>query len=141
MWKSFPRGAGGGAAGPLGLPTSVLAIWGAVLLVVVIAYRDVWPWLLTEWRDNPYYSHGVLVPLPTTRARVAERGFDQSIELARRIAARAGVPFASLLRKHGPPQAGRSRLDRLGSAGQFRLAAPPPFPATTAYRPNAVNRP
>src|SRR3954453_19737811 len=63
MWKSFPRGAGGGAAGPLGLPASVLAIWGAVLLVVVIAYRDVWPWLLTEWRDNPYYSHGILVPL------------------------------------------------------------------------------
>ena len=73
---------------------------------------------------------GVLVPLPTTRARAAERGFDQSVELARRIGARAGVPCASLLRKHGAPQDGRSRLARLRSAGRFRIAAAPPFPST-----------
>ena len=72
---------------------------------------------------------GAVVPLPTTRARAAERGFDQSVELARRIAARIGVPCASLLRKHGAPQDGRSRLARLRSAGRFRLVATPPFPA------------
>jgi len=72
---------------------------------------------------------GVLVPLPTTRARAAERGFDQSVELARRIAARAGVPCTSLLRKRGAPQDGRTRLARLRSAGRFRLTAAPPLPA------------
>jgi len=72
---------------------------------------------------------GVLVPLPTTRPRAAERGFDQSTELARRIAARTGLPYGTLLRKHGAPQDGRARLARLRSAGRFRLVAPPPFPA------------
>jgi len=38
-------------------------VWGGVLLALVVAYRDVWPWLFTEWRDNPYYTHGILVPL------------------------------------------------------------------------------
>jgi exosortase len=43
-------------------PTT-LVVCAGVVLAVLIAYRDVWPWLLSEWRDNPYYSHGVLVPL------------------------------------------------------------------------------
>jgi len=34
---------------------------------------------------------GVLVPVPTTRRRAAERGFDQSAELARRLAAPTGA--------------------------------------------------
>jgi exosortase len=61
MLKSFSRGPDGG--GLAGLPLTTLAIWAGVLVAVVLAYRDVWPWLLSEWRDNPYYSHGVLVPL------------------------------------------------------------------------------
>src|SRR2546423_1200831 len=61
MLKSFTRGPDGG--GLSGLSLTTLAIGAGVLLAVVLAYRDVWPWLLTEWRDNPYYSHGVLVPL------------------------------------------------------------------------------
>jgi predicted amidophosphoribosyltransferase len=73
--------------------------------------------------------HGALVPLPTTRRRAAERGFDQSVELARRVAQRRDVCCAELLRKRGGPQDGRTRLARLRSAGRFRLAAAPPFPA------------
>lgn len=64
---------------------------------------------------------GTLVPVPTTRLRAAERGFDQSVELARRIADARGVPYAALLRKRGRPQAGRRRAERLAARGRFGL--------------------
>jgi len=64
---------------------------------------------------------GVLVALPTSRARRANRGFDQSIELARRLAARRGIACAELLEKRGAAQEGRGRRERLAAAGRFRL--------------------
>lgn len=63
----------------MGSSPTTIAVTIGVILAVVIAYRDVWPWLISEWQDNPYYSHGVLVPLLSLflvwRARdaVAER--------------------------------------------------------------------
>jgi predicted amidophosphoribosyltransferase len=66
---------------------------------------------------------GALVPVPTTRRRAAERGFDQSAELARRLAARRGLPCAELLAKHGRAQAGRGRGERLAASGRFGLRA------------------
>jgi predicted amidophosphoribosyltransferase len=64
---------------------------------------------------------GVLVPLPTSRGRAAERGFDQGVELARRLAARRGVSCAELLVKRGAPQDRRTRRQRLEAAGRFTL--------------------
>ncbi len=64
---------------------------------------------------------GALVPLPTTAARAAERGFDQSIALARAVAARRSLSCLELLDKHGLPQAGRGREGRLAASGRFRL--------------------
>ena len=61
--KVFGRGESGASWPPFRVSAGTLAIWGVVLLAVLVAYRDVWPWLLTEWRDNPYYSHGALVPV------------------------------------------------------------------------------
>ncbi|MBX5490933.1 MAG: exosortase/archaeosortase family protein [Chloroflexi bacterium] len=58
-----------GRSEPAPAPTALLARLGplaavlGIVLAVIVAYRDVWPWLFTEWRDNPYYTHGVLVPL------------------------------------------------------------------------------
>jgi predicted amidophosphoribosyltransferase len=72
---------------------------------------------------------GTLVPVPTTRRRVAERGFDQSVALARLVAARRGVTGADLLVKRGRPQEGRGRLERLAAAGRFRLRPVTPLPA------------
>jgi len=63
MFNVFTRGDSTGSRGPTRISVSTLAIWVVVLLAVLIAYRDMWPWLLTEWRDNPYYSHGALVPV------------------------------------------------------------------------------
>jgi predicted amidophosphoribosyltransferase len=64
---------------------------------------------------------GALIPLPTTRARAAQRGFDQSVAIVRRVAERRGLPWADLLEKHGAPQAGRDRADRLRPAKRFAL--------------------
>ena len=64
---------------------------------------------------------GVLVGLPTTRRRAAERGFDQAPALARLVAARRNVACAQLLRKLGRAQEGRNRAARLAAVGRFRL--------------------
>jgi predicted amidophosphoribosyltransferase len=61
----------------------------------------------------------VLVPLTTTRRRAAERGFDQARELARRAALRSGGTCADILRKHGAPQRGLGRSERLVARGRF----------------------
>jgi predicted amidophosphoribosyltransferase len=66
---------------------------------------------------------GTIVPLPTSRARRTERGFDQSVELARRVAARRGIACANVLDKHGRAQEGLGRSARLAAAGRFRLRA------------------
>lgn len=72
---------------------------------------------------------GVLVPLPTSRGRAAQRGFDQAVEIARRLAKRRNVSCVELLRKRGRPQAGRSRSERLTSSGRFALRGVLPHPA------------
>lgn len=64
-----------------------------------------------------------LVPVPTTRARAAARGFDQGLELTRRAAALAGVSWERLLEKRGSAQQGRPRAERLAACGRFRLRA------------------
>ena len=72
---------------------------------------------------------GVLVPLATTRGRAAQRGFDQSVELARRIARRRGLHCAEILRKRGSAQDGLARQARLSAAGRFRVVPVEPLPA------------
>jgi predicted amidophosphoribosyltransferase len=72
---------------------------------------------------------GVLIPLPTSRGRILDRGFDQSVELARRLAARRGIPCVEVLEKRGAPQAGRNRRGRLAAAGRFRVRRGAALPA------------
>jgi predicted amidophosphoribosyltransferase len=63
-----------------------------------------------------------LVPVPTTRRRIAERGFDQAILLARSLQRRCGVGVAELLcRPRSAAQHGRSRSERLAARGRFAL--------------------
>ncbi len=64
-----------------------------------------------------------LIPLPTSRRRRAARGFDQAIELARRVAARTGVLCADVLEKRGAAQRGLNRFARLQAEGRFRIKA------------------
>jgi ComF family protein len=67
---------------------------------------------------------GVLVPVPTTAARRAERGFDQAVLLAREAGRLSGLGVLDILRQTaGDAQRGRSRLARLGARGRFRCSA------------------
>ena len=66
---------------------------------------------------------GTLVPLPTSRDRARNRGFDQAVELARRLAGRRNVPYAHVLQKQRGPQAGLNRQDRLASVNRFQIRA------------------
>jgi predicted amidophosphoribosyltransferase len=61
---------------------------------------------------RPHYD--LVTWAPTSRRRVAERGYDQAELLARAVAAELGVPCRRLLyRVHGAPQMGRTRAERL----------------------------
>jgi ComF family protein len=69
----------------------------------------------------PYVDRSLtLVPIPTTRRRRAERGFDQTSLMARILQRCSGAKVADLLaRRGGAPQQGRSRVERLESRGRF----------------------
>jgi ComF family protein len=61
-----------------------------------------------------------LVPVPTTRRRRSERGFDQAALLARGAALSHDLPVAAALRHvAGGAQHGRSRAERLAASGRF----------------------
>jgi len=64
-----------------------------------------------------------LVPAVTTRRRANGRGFDQARELAERAARITGASVADVLVKHGGPQRGGGRADRLAARGRFALRA------------------
>jgi ComF family protein len=72
----------------------------------------------------------VVTWVPTSRRRQRERGFDQAQLLARRVAAELRLPCRVMLRRRdGPPQTGRSGLERLQG---------PTFAAVTASLPQSV---
>ena len=115
-----------------GIPAFALGAYDGALRRAIVAMKngerdplDVFADLLASRAS----LDGALVPLPTSRGRIAERGFDQSVELARRVAARRGVACAELLHKHGRPQEGCGRRERLAAAGRFRLRAGVVLPA------------
>ena len=107
-----------------GIPAFALGAYNGVLRRAIVAMKngerdplDAFAALLAMRAP----LEGALVPLPTSGGRRAERGFDQSVELARRLAARRGIACAKLLRKRGRPQAGLGRRARLAVTGRFRL--------------------
>jgi len=62
----------------------------------------------------------ILLPVPTTPGRRAERGFDQGALLARELARCSGLGVLEILRQTaGDAQRGRSRIARLGARGRF----------------------
>jgi len=70
-----------------------------------------------------------VVPVPMPTVRRMRRGFDQSERMASQVAQILGVPMIrSLRRKPGPPQVGRSALDRrrLGPTSFGVRFLPPP---------------
>jgi ComF family protein len=70
----------------------------------------------------------LIVPVPLHTSRLAERGYNQSSLLARRVARHLGAPFAPLALARGrdtPKQATLDRAARLANvAGAFRVRQP-----------------
>ncbi len=67
----------------------------------------------------------LIVPVPTTRNRALERGFDQSVALARELAVHEGRPVLfALCKRSRDPQRGRSRVERLRAVNRFAVIAP-----------------
>ena len=115
-----------------GMPAFALGAYDGALRRAVVAMKrgerdplDVFAELLAARAP----LEGVLVPLSTSPARSRERGFDQSLELARRVAARRGITCADVLAKHGPAQERRLRSERLAARGRFRLRPDVALPA------------
>jgi len=114
-----------------GVPAFALGSYEGVLRRAVVAMkrgeRDPLAAFATLLAAAPL--DGTLVPLPTSRARAAARGFDQAVELARRVARERGVPLAEPLVKRGRAQEGGGRRARLAATGRFRIRAGVPLPA------------
>jgi ComF family protein len=77
---------------------------------------------------GPAHRAQLVVPIPLSRERLAERGFNQAWELARRVARRLGLQArADLLHRavDSPAQSGLSRAERLANLrGAFSAAGP-----------------
>lgn len=66
-----------------------------------------------------------LVPVPTTRRRRAQRGFDQTVLLADLLRRRCGAGVSHLLsRRNDLAQHGRTRAQRLAATERFRVRQP-----------------
>ena len=108
-----------------GIPGFALGAYEGALRRAVIAMKrgerdplDVFAALLHA--GAPTLS-GTLVAVPTTRRRVAARGFDQGFALAQRLGVLRELPAQRLLHKRGSPQEGRGRVERLAATGRFSL--------------------
>jgi predicted amidophosphoribosyltransferase len=78
----------------------------------------------------PLVDEGVaIVPLRTSRRRSAMRGFDQAVELARRVATLRSGWVDDVLAKHGPAQHGSGRAGRFASPGRFSIRGDAPVPS------------
>ncbi len=103
--------------------------YAGTLRRTILAYkrgrRDVGE-ALAAWlaeRCGPFDPSAVPVSVPTTGPRRAERGFDQSVRLARRLAALRERPvLLALWHRAGDSQRGRTRTARLAARNRFACA-------------------
>jgi len=99
-----------------GVPVRALGAYDGVLRTAIVRMKDGERAYLASFAALIAERMSVdrtLVPLPTTAARRAARGFDQSIAIAELVARACEVPMQQLLVKHGSPQHGRRREERL----------------------------
>lgn len=76
--------------------------------------------LMFHWRPDDWPQQGVLVPVPLHRSRLLERGYNQSQELANRLARLTGlaVDRRLLVRERATaPQVGLTASQRRGNVG------------------------
>ncbi|MFC0525406.1 ComF family protein [Pontibacillus salicampi] len=73
-------------------------------------YRECWP-----------RGQAVIVPIPLSEERFAERGFNQAEALARCV---TNKPIQALSRIHSEKQSKKSRKDRMMASNPFRVEIP-----------------
>lgn len=65
------------------------------------------------WVEPALEQADIVLPMPLSRARMRERGFNQAHELARRLAPRKTDATLLLRTRETPPQSGLTRAERL----------------------------
>ena len=65
------------------------------------------------WVEPALEQADLLLPMPLSRQRLQERGFNQSLELARHLAPRKTAPDLLLRIRHTAPQSSLKRVERL----------------------------
>jgi predicted amidophosphoribosyltransferase len=118
--------------GAHGLAVDAAGRYAGVLRSAILLYkrgrRDAGDALSTLLADRVAASlpeDCILVPVPTTRSRRGDRGFDQSVRLARGLGARTGAPvLVALAQVAGDAQRGRTRARRVAARGRFACIAP-----------------
>ena len=76
---------------------------------------------LAHWTLDPQDRPQALVPVPLHPARLRQRGYDQALELARRLARLGGLPVRADALRRVPATAAQTRLD--AAARQRNLQA------------------
>ncbi len=117
--------------GARGLAIDAAGRYAGVLRSAILLYKrgrrdagDALAALLADRVAASLSANCVLVPVPTTRQRQGERGFDQGVRLARALGARTGVPVLIALEQvAGDAQRGRTRARRLAARGRFACIA------------------
>ena len=71
--------------------------------------------LASRLRSQPWPTPTLVTWVPTTAARRSERGYDQSLLLAKAVARRLGLPCRPTLRRTGRAQEGLDALARRAS--------------------------
>ncbi len=118
--------------GARGLAIDAAGRYAGVLRSAILLYKrgrrdagDALSALLADRVADSLPANCVLVPVPTTRQRRGERGFDQGVRLARGLGTRTGLPvLLALAQVAGDAQRGRSRNARLAARGRFTCVAP-----------------
>lgn len=119
-------------------------LWDAA--IAAWAYSGTVPWLVRQFKFHRSLVHGkvlahglaerlcheavqpdVIAPVPLHPLRLRERGFNQSLEIARPVGRRLGVPVEALLAQRIISTAEQSGLDagqrRRNVRGAFRVSA------------------
>jgi predicted amidophosphoribosyltransferase len=108
-----------------GFSVGALAPYAGTWRSAIVAYKSgerVYAGVFAALLAARFPSLDLVVPVTTTRRRVAERGFDQATEIARRY---AGARTLDCLRKRpGAAQQGRTRSARVKLAGRYIVHDP-----------------
>jgi ComF family protein len=84
-------------------------------------------WLVSTRLRNWAGDAGLLVPMPLSRRRRRERGFNQSLQIARWLSRDWSIPLGRILgRRHSRPQTGLGKRERmLNVAGRYYVRSMP----------------